>query len=297
MKLGFKLFVVCALALAFSSCQDVVQVKLDEGSKLYVIDAFINNLRGDQVVKITGNSSYFSSTDPSGISGANVVLLDLTDNRQYNFIHTSSGKYVYALGNTDTIAKPGHEYKLMVEIDGDMYLATSKQKRPASIDSISVLIDDGSFGFGTPGTPKADTTFNCILYAKDKADGVPDFYWIKTFRNDTLFSDPSDINLNIDGTGGEITTTTVDSLEFTPPSTLLGFKVYRKNDRCRVEVHAIMKDTYNFFVQAQAQIGNGGLFATTPENVKTNIVSPAGKPKAVGWFSISSVAVKSVLVK
>jgi hypothetical protein len=296
MKLAFKLFVLCSLILTFSSCQDVVQVKLDEGSKLYVIDAFINNLRGDQVVKITSNSNYFSSTDPSGISGANVVLVDLTDNKQYNFIHSNGGRYVYSLGNTDTIAKVGHEYKLMVEINGDMYLATSKQKRPASIDSIGVELNDGSFAFGPPAN-KNDTTFNCILYAKDKADGIPDYYWIKTFRNDTLFSDPSDINLNIDGTGGEITTATVDSLEFTPPSTLLGFKSYRRNDRCRVEVHSIMKDTYNFFVQAQAQIGNGGLFATTPENVKTNLVSPEGKPKAVGWFSVSSVAMKNVLVK
>lgn len=296
MKLGFKLLFLCSLALTFSSCQDVVQVKLDEGSKLYVIDAFINNLRGDQVVKITSNSSYFSSTDPSGISGANVVLVDLTDNRQYNFMYTNGGNYVYPLGTTDTIAKPGHEYKLMVEIEGNLYLATSKQKRPASIDSISVVLNDGSFGFGPPANP-SDTTFLCVLYAKDKADAVPDYYWIKTYRNDTLFSSSSDINLNIDGTGGEITTASVDSLEFTPPSTLLGFKTYRRNDRCRVEIHSIMKDTYNFFVQAQAQINNGGLFATTPENVKTNLSGPKGQTKAVGWFSVSSVATKTVLVK
>ena len=296
MKLGFKLSVMCSLVLAFSSCQDVVQVKLDEGSKLYVIDAFINNLRGDQVVRITSNSSYFSNTDPSGISGANVVLMDLTDNRQYNFIHSNSGNYVYSLGTADTIAKPGHEYRLMVEIEGNMYLATSRQKRAASIDSISVVQDDGSFGFGPPANT-TDTTFFCVLYAKDKADAVPDYYWIKTYRNDTLFSSSSDINLNIDGTGGEITTASVDSLEFTPPSTLLGFKKYRRNDRCSVEIHSIMKDTYNFFVQAQAQINNGGLFATTPENVKTNLSSPQGKTKAVGWFSVSSVARKTVLVK
>lgn len=296
MKSVFKLCLLCSLALAFSSCEDVVQVKLDEGSKLYVIDAFINDLRGDQVVRITNNSSYFSNTDPSGVSGANVVLVDLTDNRQYNFAYTNGGNYVYPLGNTDTIAKPGHEYRLMVQIESNLYLATTTQKRRASIDSISVLQDDGSFGFGPPANT-TDTTFFCVLYAKDKADAVPDYYWIKTYRNDTLFSSSSDINLNIDGTGGEITTASVDSLEFTPPSTLLGFKKYRRNDRCRVEIHSIMKDTYNFFVQAQSQINNGGLFATTPENVKTNLSGPKGQTKAVGWFSISSVATKTVLVK
>lgn len=296
MKSVFKLVVFCTLALAFSSCQDVVQVKLDEGSKLYVIDAFINDLRSEQVVKITNNSSYFSNTNPTGVPGANVVLMDMTENRLYSFTYTTDGKYVYSGWMTDTIAKIGHQYKLMVEIDGNLYLSETKQKRRASIDSISVTQDDGSLGFGPPSNT-LDTTYLCMLYAKDKADAVPDYYWIKTYRNDTLFSAAADINVNIDGTGGEITTATVDSLEFTPPSTLLGFKSYRRNDRCRVEVNSITKDTYNFFVQAQAQINNGGLFATTPENVKTNIVSPKGQIKAVGWFSMSSVATKTVLVR
>lgn len=287
---------ICSLALGVSSCEDVVQVKLDEGSKLYVIDAFITNQRTQQVVKITNNTSYFNSADPSGVSGASVILVDLTDNKNYNFTYTSNGNYVYSNWMSDTIAKTGHEYRLMIQLDGNLYLATTRQKRPASIDSISVVQNDGSFGFGPPANPN-DTTFMCVLYAKDKADGVPDYYWVKTFRNDTLFSQASDINLNVDGTGGEITTASVDSLEFTPPSTLLGFKSYRRNNRCRVEIHSIMKDTYNFFVQAQAQIGNGGLFATTPENVRTNISSPAGTTKAVGWFSVASVATKTVLVK
>lgn len=297
MKQLVKLGLICALALSFASCEDVVQVKLDEGSKLYVIDAFINNLRADQVVKITNNSSYFSSSNPSGVDRANVVVVDVTASKQYNFVYAGNGNYVYTGWLTDTIAKVGHEYRLMVEIDGNFYMASTRQKRPASIDSISVLQNDGSLGFGGPPSNTNDTTFYCLLYAKDKADDVADYYWIRTFRNDTLFSDPSDLNLNVDGTGGAITGAGVDSLEFTPPSTLLGFKTYRRRDRCRVEVHSIMKDTYNFFVQAQAQINNGGLFATTPENVKTNISSPPGQIKAVGWFSVSSVATKSVVVR
>ena len=39
----------------FSSCEDVVQIKLDEGSELIVIDAFINDLRIDQKIRITKN--------------------------------------------------------------------------------------------------------------------------------------------------------------------------------------------------------------------------------------------------
>ena len=41
----------------FSSCEDVVQIKLDEGSELIVIDAFINDLRIDQKIRITKNTT------------------------------------------------------------------------------------------------------------------------------------------------------------------------------------------------------------------------------------------------
>ncbi len=296
MKQIIKTIFFLLIIITFISCEDVVQVKLDEGSKLYVIDAFINSLRSQQIVKITNNSSYFSKTTPVGIAGAYVVLKDLTDNKQYVFTYSNNGNYIFTLSANDTLAKPNHNYELNVVIDGVAYLANTTQKRYASIDSIGVELNDQNFNFG-PGAPSIlDTTYFCVLYAKDKADKEADFYWLKTFRNDSLLSDGDEINLNIDGTGGEITDPPSDSLYFTPPSTLLGFKTFHRNDRCRVEVHSIMRNTYNFFIQAQSQISNGGLFATTPENVKTNFGSPDGKIKAVGWFSVASVATKSIII-
>lgn len=295
-KKTFKFSLLIFAIIGLSSCEDVVQIELDKGSPLIVIDAFINNLRQDQVIKISRNTDYFSTSNPEGISGATVVLTDLTENKDYVFSYTNNGKYVYTLASNDTIAKINHQYKLTVTLDGGVYVANSIQKRPCSIDSISVIENDGSFGFGPPQDPNQPKKFLCVLFAKDKVDSETDFYWIKTYRNDTLFNAPGDLNVNVDGTGGEVEFTGTDSVEFTAPSTLLGFKDYLENDVCRVEVNSITRQTYNFFVQAQAQINNGGLFATTPENVRTNFSSPKDKTKAVGWFSISSVATKSVLI-
>lgn len=293
-KILIKITSVITLAVVFASCEDVVQIKLDEGSKLVVIDAFVNSLRQDQTIKITSNSSFFSSASPAGITTADVILYDLTANKQFAFTHTNNGTYVYNLLPSDTIAKVNHTYSLSIVIDGNLYSSTTIQKRPCSIDSIGTLLDDGAFGFGPP--PTGPPKYFCILYAKDKVDSEPDFYWIKTFRNDTLFNAPGDINVNVDGTGGEVANAGADSVEFTPPSTFLGGKQYVKNDKCRVEVHSITRGTYNFFIQAGAQIQNGGLFATTPENVRTNISSSNDKAKAVGWFSVSTVVAKERVI-
>ncbi len=279
----------------FSSCEDVVQIKLDEGSELIVIDAFINDLRIDQKIRITRNSSYFSSTDPEPLTNAVVSLKDLTLNKAYSFNYENNGNYVYKLINSDTIAKTNHQYELSVSLNEITYSSIATQHRGAKIDSVSAIIrDTRSGGFGSAKRPP----FICLLFAKDKTDSNADYYWIKTYKNDTLFSGSRDINVCIDGTGGEVYDVNVDSTAFTPPSAFLGFKRYNKNDVCKVEIHSISKDSYFFFIQALAQINNGGLFAKTPENIKTNIVTPKeAKTKAVGQFNMATVASAKKIIK
>ncbi len=280
-------FLSIAITLFFlSSCEDPIQIKLDEGSKLYVIDAFVNDLRTPQVIRVLNNDSYFSNREAPPVLGATVLLRDLTINRNYNFVYTERGNYVFNPTTADTIAKKDHQYQLEVTIDGVTYTSLTTQNRSASIDSISAEYNEGGGGFGGPAEPY----YFCTLNAKDKTDNNTDYYWVKTFRNDTLFSGPNDINLSIDGTNGPVSGVSVDSTAFTPPVTFLSFKTYQKGNTCKVEIHSISRATYFFLLQAVAQINNGGLFATTPENVKTNIVTPKeAKIKAVGWFNMATV--------
>jgi len=289
MKNIIRFFILSTFIFSLTSCEDVVQIKLDEGSKLYVIDAFVNNLRENQTVRVLSNDNYFSNREAPPVTNATVILKDLTSNIQYNFVYTANGNYVYALATTDTISRIGHQYELNVSIDGNTYTALSTQKRTAVLDSISAIYNDGNGGFGTP-----KPYYECFLWARDKVDYVADYYWIKTYRNDTLFSSPSDLNTAIDGTGGEVKDISVDTLDFTPPAIFLGFNRYKPGDKCKVEIHSISRETNNFLIQAVTQIQNGGLFATTPENVRTNVITPSStKTKAVGWFNMATVVTKT----
>ena len=295
MKPIFKFLLLTVSVLCLTSCEDVIQVKLDEGSKLYVIDAFVNDQRTSQTIRVINNDSYFSAREAPPVAGALVVLKDLTANKTYNFNYTGNGNYVFNTTDADTMCKVGHQYELNVTIDGMTYSSLTVQKRTAKIDSISAeVIGESGFGGG-----RNDSTYFCNLFAREKVDNNTDYYLVKTFRNDTLFFSASDINVCIDGTGGAVTEAGgIDSLEFTPPATLLSFKQYKKGDVCKVEVHSISRETYYFFIQAAAQISNGGLFATTPENVKTNITTPVeAKTKAVGWFNVATVTSKTKVVQ
>ena len=293
MKYFFKFLLISTSILFLTSCEDVVQIKLDEGSKLYVIDAFVNNSRSNQTIRVLTNDTYFSNREAPPVTNASVILKDLTANVQYNFNYTSNGNYVFILAPTDTISKIGHQYELNVTIDGSNYTSKYLQKRTAILDSISAFKNDGTGGFGP-----AKEYYECFLWARDKVDNNPDYYWIKTFRNDTLFGQPGDLNTAIDGTGGEVTDAGgADTLDFTPPAIFLGFNRYKPGDKCKVEIHSISRETNNFLFQAVAQIQNGGLFATTPENVRTNIITPAdAKTKAVGWFNMATVVTATKLI-
>lgn len=277
----------------FSSCEDVVQVELDNGAKLYVIDAFLNDKPEVQKVLVTESANYFSNQSAPVVANAQVTLHDVTIDKLYTFNYVAKGEYHYDASSMGIIDGLNHVFKLSVTINGTSYTSQVTQKRTAVIDSISTIYSDGNNGFGS-GTP----FYNCFLWARDKVDQTADYYWIKTYRNDTLFGKPSDLNLAIDGTGGEVFDPTVDTLDFTPPSIFLGFSTYQKNDVCRVEIHSITRECYNFLIQAVQQIQNGGLFATTPENIRSNIVTPSGAPvKAIGWFNLAKVETEVKLVQ
>ncbi len=287
-----KYFIFLATVFIFTSCEDVVQIKLDKGSKLVVVDAFLNSIRTPQKVRLTYTDDYFSNQNPPPIAGASVVLKDLTNNKIYNFSDQSNGDYIFNLANTDTIGYVGHAYKLEVTYNGNVYTSIVDEKRPAKLDSISAIYQDGTSLF----TPKAG--YYTILWARDLPGPISDYYWIKAAKNGVTYSNANDLNLAIDGTGGSVPAN--DTLLFTPPTInrlVPGFDVLAVGDTLSVEIHSVSKETYFFLLQVINQTNNSGLFATTPENVRTNIISPEGVTKAIGWFSFSGVATGGKRIK
>jgi len=294
MKSIFKYIILFSSVFVATSCEDVVQIKLDEGSKLLVIDAFINDMPGKQTVKLTSNDSYFSNREAPPFTGAQVKLKDLSNGKEYNFVYSGNGNYDLIVDSLNPIGFAGHQYELSVTAEGVTYTGLTIQKRGAALDSIVPTLAEDIGGFGpAPLVPY----FICTMYARDKTDANTDYYWIKTIRNDTLLFGPSDINLSIDGTNGAVPSAAVDTLDFTPPIVFLGFNRFYPGNTCEAQIHSLSREAYNFFVQASAQINNGGLFATTPENVKTNIVTPVdAKTKAVGFFNMATVARRKIVV-
>lgn len=286
---AIKTVLFILVVIGFTSCEDVIQVKLDEGDPIITIDAFVNDMRSTQKVRLTFTNGYFSQTPNSPVTGATVKLKDLTSGLEYNFTDNNDGNYVFNLNSTDTLGRVGHNYELTVTHQGNVFTSTSRMNRTAQVDSIiSEFKEGGGFADSDPG-------YDMSFLGFDIPGDTIDYYWIKSYRNGIFFNKGGDINICADGAFGN----GADGFPFIPPIaqgiTPFGER-FQKNDVCRVEIHSINLETYNFLTQVQTQTTNTGLFATSPENVKTNIKSSSEKIKVVGWFCMSAVGFRDRIV-
>lgn len=286
---SIKIVLFILVVIGFTSCEDVIQVKLDQGDPIITIDAFVNDMRSQQKVRLTFTNGYFSQTPNSPVTGATVKVKDLTSGIEYNFTDTNDGNYVFNLNSTDTLGRVGHNYELTVTHSGNVFTSTSRMNRTAMVDSIiSEFQEGGGFGDTDPG-------YDMSFLGFDIPGDTIDYYWIKSYRNGVFFNKGGDINICADGAFGN----GADGFPFIPPIaqgiTPFGER-FQKNDVCRVEIHSINLPTYNFLTQVQTQTTNTGLFATSPENVKTNIKSSSEKIKVVGWFCMSAVGFRERIV-
>lgn len=287
-----KLIYISSLLLAglfYSSCEKVIQVDVPEGETLLVVDAWLNDLPGTQTVRLTTTLPVFDPNRTPVANGATVLLTDLNNNKQYSFIQNSAtGNYEYTPTATDTMTIEGHQYQLTVNWQGNSYTASSELKRTTTVDTVGY---DKLTDFGSDEVKG----YAVWLFGKDLTGPVRDYYWIKSYKNGVLYNQSNVINIAEDGGGGEGT----DGLCFIPPnayfSVIPGNKPLQLNDIYTVEVHSLNKDSYEYLLQLTTQINNSqaGLFAVTPENLRTNLKPVGNAPRALGWFNMAKVSSKS----
>lgn len=279
--------------VALSSCEDVIDVELQDGETAFVVDAWIDNLAREQVIILSLSQPFFDNSIPTGIEDATVTILR-PDQTQLEFAHEGDGRYVYD-GSIQTIGEVGEEVELSISYQGNNYSATSRINRVPIIDSIGVEFREGEL-FGGDG-------LYAQFFARDPA-GTGDSYWIKTFVNGNFLSRPEELNIafdaGFDGGSG------VDGIIFIPPIRELtnridddGLQVpYDEGDTVLVEIHSISNDGFGFLETARDQITNGdnGLFSLPQANTRTNISSGGGMD-VLGFFNVAGVSELSRVIE
>ncbi|MFD1145087.1 DUF4249 domain-containing protein [Larkinella insperata] len=278
------------LLLGLTSCEDPIDINLATGPSQLAVDGWLTNQPGPQTIRLMRTAGYFDAAQPPAALGATVIVAD-EDSVIHEFVDLKgNGNYVWTPKNGETFGKIGKKYLLGIRYEGQEYYAISQMQPVPPIDSLV-------FREEKLNPVSSETGFQAEFYATD-LPGQGDYYWIRTYHNGKRLDGTNNIVVSYNGSFNGSADT--DGLLFIQPIrwAINPEDLYQMNDSVRVEVLSITPDAFYFFQQLSTQINNGGLFASPPANVPTNVVNRnASGPKAVGFFGISALSSKTAKVE
>ena len=291
-----KLILGALLLMLCMSCEDVIDIPIDETLPEVVVDAWLNNQTDTQTVRLVWSQTYFDNTDPAPITNANVTLsrddgveFDLTDKE-------GNGYYTWIPSGQETLGQVGHIFNLIIDAGEDRYEATTEMKRVPVMDSLvqelrenEFIIDDGIY---------------IEFFARDFS-GTGDAYWIKSFKNGSYLDKAAELNVAFDA--GFDSGSQIDGLIFIPPIRDLINALdeddiptpWDVGDLCKVEIHSLSQEAFNFLEIARDQINNGnnGIFSIPLANTRSNLFNTGTGKNALGFFNVAAVSIGELVVE
>jgi len=264
---GFVYILLTGLVFLFSSCEQIVDIDLNDADPRIVIEGVISSKPTiPQYVKVSLTTSYFDTGQASGITDALVIVTEdgaLVD----TFSHQLPGYYV---SNKILSGKVGSTYKLSVYYKGELYEAMSTMAAVAPIDSLTANYRAIDMRYEEAG--------HYVTIALQEPPGIGNFYYWLYYSNDTLMNYGDMIIASDEMADGVY----INNIEFSYPQ--------QPGDTVRVEQYSLSEEGYNFLRILADQEEFGDLFDTPPANIIGNISN-----NGIGFFSASDVS-ESVLV-
>jgi hypothetical protein len=288
--------VLLLLAAGLYSCETVIYPDLESAGPVFVVDAWITNTPGPQVIRLTKSQPYFDKELPPGVTGASVMIRG-SDGSSYNFDEDPGepGTYVWTPATGITFGQAGREYTLTITTGGETLTSNTRMGSVPQIDSITFSFE--------PGNDLVADWYLAEFWAVD----LPEFgntYWIKSYKNDTLLNKPSELNLAYDAAFSK--SGAFSGVQFIAPirtginpfdqdSRGNFVSPFEVGDSVYVEIHSLSEASFTYLTQVAIQTDRPGgfaeLFATPLANVSTNITNVnATGTKVVGFFNVASVS-------
>lgn len=252
------LFSVLAIALFAASCQQVIDIELNDKDAAVVIEANITDQPGPYTVTVSKTVNFSDPNIFPGVSGAFVVMSDNAGNRD-TLTETTPGVYI-----TSTMqGVPGRTYTLQVTAENKTYTAQSTMPVLVTLDTLVVV--ESSFGASSfyiiplwQDPAGTGDHYRCIEYLNSERVGA--------FLYDDVFSDGL-----ING------------------QPLLNFETeLLSGDTVDVEMHCIDPAVYLYFFSMEQTANNGTAAPANPESNFDN--------DALGYFNAHTVTTRSVVI-
>ena len=264
-----KLFLIVIFFGTLISCEDVIDVELNDAAPRLVAEANLNiweNGAASAAVRLTTTAPFFNNNVPFVTD----AVVEITDENGvlYPFTYTENGVYT-----SNLVPQLNLDYTLTIEYNNETYSATETLYTVSPLEFVEQR-DDGGF---------TGEDIELKAFFKDPAD-EENFYFFEGLseRGDVL---------------------DVYNDEFFNGNTIFGYYLVEDlepGDEVQFNLYGVSEAYYNFMfiLLQQTSDGDGGPFETQPATVRGNIVNetnPVNYP--LGYFRISQVSTLNYTVQ
>lgn len=269
-----RLLPILAIALGLFSCEDVIDLEIENSASYLVVDGEISDRAGDKTVQLYYSNAYFDSTQPEYISGIDIVLFE-NNIAVDTLVENTPGFY-----QTSYVGIEGNAYHIAFSVDGEVYESVPETiNRVSEIDSIYARFEDDS-PFLEPGYYVYFDTF--------EPSGRGDYYRWRTYYNNEYLDDPFNIFVSDDQL---VDGNPIDEFQ-------VNFEPYNAGDTVRVEQMSITQSNYEYWsliITQTAQVGS--LFDAPPAPVIGNMVCTSNSDLLIlGYFSASAIREAEIII-
>jgi len=261
----YKSAILASIAFMFTSCDKVIDVKLNNASGKIDIEANLTNVLGPQTVYIRQNVPFTNTNAYPAVTGATV---NITDQAGSNYVFTEGPSGTYKVNNA--AGTVGSVYQLTVNTGGKTY--TARSTMPALVNLDTLLSKNDPFG-GTNNRKLISVVY------KDPV-GVPNQYRFVMYVNGVQVKRVFAFNDQF--TDGKTNTTELDQNDI---------DIY-PGDTVKVEMQCIDPDIYTYWYTLGQQTDRGPGGSVAPSNPPSNLSN-----NALGYFSAHTTQTKTIVVK
>ena len=259
MKTVYNIIIYICI-LSFISCEEVVNVDLQQSDPRLVVEASILWEKGTsantQIITLTTTSPYFeSATSPAEKA---TVMVTTSTGQQFNFNEVDPGIYV----NNNFEPELNKEYQLTIEYNNETYTASESMIPVADLQDVEQTLNGGFSG----------EDIELKAYYQDPAV-TSNHYLVKFFFED----------LSLQLYDDQFTNGNRTFAYFSDSDLEIG-------DQVNFEIQGISERFYEYLYILSSQAGenNGGPFQTQPTTVRGNIVNQTNPDNfAFGYFRLS----------
>lgn len=282
-----KIFVLLILlTLVFTSCEDVVEVDLnDDDIDLYAVEAYINTQEKDNIfVKLEKSLPVNRAELNEAINGAIVELSDKQAVPNSILLEEDGQTGIYKIPeNEEFPAIPGRTYTLTATTpEGTIIRAEDYLQEVETLDRVKVNL-----------SALGDYEYLAVYVNSQETPGLGHYYKWDIYINNRLLNESDKLTFAsdelVDGnyiSDFEIFVDWYDEEED---------KLLMPGDTIRVEQLSISKSAYDFYLGMMNQAFSGGPFSVPPANLQNNLSASDGK-RVLGMFSARDISVGNQVI-